>query len=217
MNVESVKTKLQELNKEPKKKFNQSIDLVFLFKNLDLKKPTNHIDFYAEIPHTRGRKIKVCALVSGELAEDAKKVCDLVIQDSEFSNYKDKKKGKILARQYDYFIGQANIMGKIAGTFGRTLGPKGKMPNPKAGCVIPPKGVSIENLYAKLQTLVRVSVKSQLHFSISVGREDSKPEDVVENILSLYKTVLTALPQEKNNIKNVFIKKSMSKTIKLDM
>ena len=42
--------------------------------------------------------------------------------------------------------------------------------------------------------------------------EDSK---IVENILAVYNSVLKALPREKENIKNIEIKLTMSKPIKI--
>jgi ribosomal protein L1 len=40
-----------------------------------------------------------------------------------------------------------------------------------------------------------------------------KDEDIAENILSFYNTILSLLPQEKNNIKNIFLKLTMSKPL----
>jgi len=214
MKLEDMKKQLEELNKEPKKKFNQSIDLIVILKNLDLKKPDQQLDMYVDLHKSKGKKTRVCAIVGPELAEEAKQVCDKVIIDNELVNYKDKKQGKKLAREFDFFVGQANIMTKIAATFGRTLGPKGKMPNPKAGCVIPPKG-SIKAVYDRLQKLIRVKVKDQLHFSISVGMEDTDTEVVADNILTILNAMTKALPQEKNNIKRVMIKKTMTKPMEI--
>lgn len=217
MNLENVKKTLTELNKEPKKKFNQSIDLIFILKGLDMKKPENQLDFYVETHKGLGRKIKVCAIVGPELAEEAEKVCDKVIKDEELDKYKDSNLGKKLAKEYDFFIGQANIMTKIAAAFGKTLGPKGKMPNPKAGCVIPPKGVPIKNIYEKLQKLVRVKFKDQSQFCTSVGKEDTDSEILADNIMTISNAVLKALPQEKNNIKKIMLKKTMSKHLTLQL
>jgi len=214
MKLEEMKKYLEELNKEPKKKFNQSIDLVVILKNLDLKKPDQQLDMYIDLHKSKGSKTRVCAIVGPELAEEAKSVCDKVIMDNELEQYKEPKLGKKLAREYDFFVGQANIMTKIAATFGRTLGPKGKMPNPKAGCVIPPKG-SVKAVYERLQKLIRVKVKDQLHFSVSVGKEDTEQDIVADNIITILNAMTKALPQEKNNIKKIMIKKTMTKPIEI--
>jgi len=216
MNITNIKKTLEELKSEPSKKFKQSIDAIFILKNLDLKKSDHQIDIFVELTKDRGRKNKICAIVGPELAEEAKRVCDKVILDSEFDQYKKKNLGKKLAREFDFFIGQANIMPKIAAIFGRTLGPKGKMPNPKAGCILPPKA-TIEPLFKKLQKTIRINVKTQLHFSVSVGNEESNMDDVAENIMTLYSGIAKAVAQEKENIKKVCVKKTMSKLHAIDM
>jgi len=216
MNITNIKKTLEELKSEPSKKFKQSIDAIFILKNLDLKKSDHQIDIFVELTKDRGRKNKICAIVGPELAEEAKRVCDKVILDSEFDQYKKKNLGKKLAREFDFFIGQANIMPKIAAIFGRTLGPKGKMPNPKAGCILPPKA-TIEPLFKKLQKTIRINVKTQLHFSVSVGNEESNMDDVAENIMTLYNGIAKAVAQEKENIKKVCVKKTMSKLHAIDM
>jgi large subunit ribosomal protein L1 len=95
-------------------------------------KRKHQLDSYITLHYLRSKKVKVCALIGPELMEEAKKNCDKFISADDFDIVsKDKKALKKIAREYDYFIAQANIMPKVAGSFGRVLGPKGKMPNPK--------------------------------------------------------------------------------------
>ena len=103
---------LKKLKADSKKrKFKQTVEVIFTLKNLDLKKVDQQVEFFAIVPQTRGRASKICALVGPELKEEATKVCDKVILASDFQEY-DKTKAKLLADEYDYFIAQANIMGK---------------------------------------------------------------------------------------------------------
>jgi len=44
------------------------------------------------MPHSRGKKVKICAFVGQELAEQAEKNFDLVVREKNFDEYKDKKK-----------------------------------------------------------------------------------------------------------------------------
>jgi large subunit ribosomal protein L1 len=123
---------------QEKRNFSQSFDLLVSLKDLNLKDPKDQVEFFATVPHSLGRKRTVCALVGPEMIDDASKTADLALEQSQFERMPKKDLRKIAAK-YDYFVGQANIMPKIAGSFGRVLGPRGKMPNPKAGCIVPPK------------------------------------------------------------------------------
>ncbi|PIN79497.1 50S ribosomal protein L1 [Candidatus Woesearchaeota archaeon CG10_big_fil_rev_8_21_14_0_10_34_8] len=205
---------LKKLRADSKKrKFNQSIELIFTLQNLDLKKPDQQVEFFANIPHQRGRPVKICALIGPELKEEATKVCDKFITQEEFADY-DKKKAKELADEFDFFIAQANIMGKIATTFGKIFGPRGKMPNPKAGCIVPPKA-SLKPVYDKLQKTLKISAKTQLQIQCRIGAESLSDDHLIDNIQSVYTQLTHHLPSHENNIKASYIKLTMSKPIKV--
>jgi len=216
MKKEDILKSLKELKeKSQKRNFTQTVDLVVNLKGLNLKKPEEQVDFFQNLHFSVGKKVKVCALVGPELIGQAKEICDFAISVDDFPKYaKDKKAIKKLAKEYDYFIAQANIMPKVAATFGRVLGPKGKMPNPKAGCVVPPNA-NLKVLYGRLQKLIKISAKITPTIQCVVGKEDSKEEEVVDNILVIYDGLIHHLPGGKNNIRNVLLKLTMSKPVKL--
>ncbi|MBI5073344.1 hypothetical protein HZA99_06005, partial [Candidatus Woesearchaeota archaeon] len=155
-------------------------------------------------------------LIGPELKEEAEKVCDKVILQQEFAGYAtDKKKAKKLAQEYDYFIAQANIMAQIAGAFGKIFGPRGKMPNPKAGCVVPPKG-TLKPLYDKLQKTIKVSAKTQPQVQCRIANEEDNEADVVENVEFLLNQIVQHLPQHETNMKAAYLKLTMSKPVKIE-
>jgi large subunit ribosomal protein L1 len=195
-----------------KRKFNQRVDLIINLKNIDLKKPEQQIDLFLTLPKGKGKKTTVCALVGPELIEDAKKDMDFAIIQDEFDKYKDKKLARKLAAKYDFFVAQANIMPKVAGAFGRVLGVRGKMPNPKSGCVVPPKA-NLKTVHANLQNVIRVSAKTSPMIQIAIGNEGMPDEDLAENFLAVYNAVLHALPQERNNLRKITIKTTMGKPV----
>lgn len=216
MNKNDVSKALEALKKDSKKrKFKQSVDLIVALKDLDFKKPDHQVDFFITLHYTTGKKVKVCAFVGGELHEEAKKVFDHVILDTEFSKY-DKKEAKKLAKQYEFFVAQANIMAKVAKVFGRYLGVRGKMPNPKAGCVVPPKGANLKALYDKLQKTIKISAKKVPLVMLRVGNQEQKPEEITDNVLFIYDQLIHHLPMEKQNIKNVYLKLTMGKPVSIE-
>jgi large subunit ribosomal protein L1 len=218
MNKNEALDVIKNLRKDhEKKKFVQMIDLVINLQDLDFKKPEHQIDFYITLPYNIGKKKKIAALVDVDLFDEAKSVCDTTIPLHQFEEFaKDKKKIKKLAKQNDFFIAQSTIMTKIAATFGRVLGPKNKMPNPKAGCVVLPK-TNLKPLYDKLQKTVRILARAKPIIQVSIGREDMSDEQLAENLFAVYDQVIHRLPKERNNLKNIFIKTTMGPAKKVEV
>jgi len=209
--LSSVK-KIREIS--PKRNFGQSFDVSINLSNLSPKKAEDKVDSFVNLPHGRGKKVKICALVGKELSSKAK-IFDNVVLEDEFDIYKkDKKKVKKLARSCDFFVAQANLMPQIAMAFGKILGPLGKMPNPKAGCVVPPTAV-LDPLIEKLNKLVHLETKNQIIIKSIAGAESFEDEKVAENIFSLYDHLIHDLPQGKNNIKSIFIKLTMGPPVEV--
>jgi len=196
-----------------KRKFSQSFDVIVNLKQLDLKKPDNNVMLFVDLPVSRGKKVRVGALVDTELSTKAKESCDVVVLKSEFSKF-DKKKIKDLVKGVDIFIAQATIMPAVATTFGKTLGPLGKMPNPKAGCVVPPTA-DLKPLVKRLQNVIKLENKGQLSIKAHAGVETMKDEELADNMNTIYSSISNALPQGKDNLKNVLLKLTMSKPVEV--
>lgn len=206
---------LEKAKAAKKRNFSQSFELIVNLKDLDLKKTENQVDFFAQIPNGTGRTVRICAFVDQQLLAEAKEVCDEVILQDDFQKYgKEKKLAKKLARKYDFFIAQANIMPQIATFFGRALGPKGKMPNPKAGCIVPPKA-NLKALKENLQRMLRVSARTAPVLQCLVGTEKMDADKVAENVVSLYEQIIHHLPNEEANVKSVLVKTTMSPAVKI--
>lgn len=196
------------------RKFKQAVDLIVTLRDLNPKNPEEQVDFYTALPHPAGRKRRICAFTGAELTDEARKVCDLVITQDEFAKYADKKQLKRLAAEYDYFIAQGNLMQKVAQSFGRVLGPRGKMPNPKSGAVVAPNA-SMKQVYDRFQNTVRVSAKKEPVIHVMVGREDMDEAELIENISNVFNQIVHHLPREKNNVRSVYLKYTMSKPVKV--
>jgi large subunit ribosomal protein L1 len=199
----------------PKRKFAQSVDLIFNLKDLDLKKPEEQLDVWVPLANDRGKAVRIGAFVGPEMQVQAKTACETVIVHDDFKRYEGKKKDiRKLAKTHDIFVAQANIMPDVAKFFGRVLGPRGKMPNPKAGCVVPPNA-NLKALTEKLKKMIHVVAKIQLSAKCSIGKEDMQDDKLIENIMTVYNAVIHSLPQEINNIKSVMLKLSMGPVFKV--
>jgi len=215
MDKKSIENTLKVIKKNsPKRNFKQSIDLIINLKDLDLKKPEHQINMFVTLNNANGKKVSVCALVGPELEKNAKEVCDEVILLEQFDKFKNKNEIKKLANKHNFFISQANIMPKVATTFGRYLGPRGKMPNPKVGAVLPPNA-NVKSLYEKLCRTVNVATRNESTIKCIVGKEDTDDEQVIDNILTVYNSILQKLPNDKQNVKNVSLKLTMGPAFKV--
>ena len=209
--LDSVK-KVREIS--GKKKFDQTFDISINLVGLNVKKADDKVDLFVQLPGGKGKEAKICAFVGSELGTKAK-IFNKVILQEEFSLYKkDKKKLKKLAREFDFFVAQANLMAEVASIFGRVLGPLGKMPNPKSGCVVTPIA-DLDPLKKKLDDTVHLETKNQIVVKAVAGLESMKDESVTDNILSVYNSVMHSLPQEKNNIKSMFLKLTMGPSVEV--
>jgi len=198
---------LEELRKiSVPRNFEQSVDLIINLNKIDVKKtPINAV---AIIPHAP-KENKICAFL-----EQPNENFDRVITKSEVPRWQ-KKEIKGLIKEYDFFISAASLMPAVATTFGRTLGPSGKMPNPKTGGVLMREDENeIKTLVNKLKKSVTIRPKEK-SVKLLIGKEKMKNEDIAENAVVIYDTILNLMPNKKENIKNVMVKFTMSKAVKI--
>lgn len=196
-----------ESEKHNKSKFNQSVDLIINLKDFDIKRTT--LNFVVPVPHKVGEK-KVAAFL-----ERKSNVIDTITK-IEFDDFKDKKKLKALVREYDFFISAAKLMPSVATTFGRVLGPSGKMPSPQLGIVFTEEDNTVKAMVSKIETVIKIKTKEP-SVKVVIGKQTDKDSDLAENALAVFNEVFKNLPKAKDNLKNVLIKFTMSKPAKVNV
>jgi len=204
---EQLKQSLKELRKDKERKFDQTVDLIVNLQKFDVKK--NQLNIFINVPH----KIKD-KKIAGFL--ESKNANIETITQSEFKNYVDKKKLKNLVKKFDFFIAQGSLMPKVATTFGRVLGPAGKMPSPQLGIILNADEKTIEELKKKINSSIKIKIK-EASIKLSVGKQSMKDEELIENILTIYQAILKELPREKENVKNIKLKFTMTKPRKISI
>jgi large subunit ribosomal protein L1 len=204
---EQLKQALTELRKDKPRKFDQSVDLMINLQKFDLKK--NQLNFFVSVPHKLKDK-KICGFL-----EIKNNLVDTITK-SEFKKYSTKQEVKKLANQYDFFIAQASLMPIVATTFGRALGPTGKMPSPQLGILINVDDKQIKDIIERINTSVKIKIK-EASVKVSVGKQSMKDEELVENIVAVYNAVLKAMTKGKENIKNIEVKFTMTKPQKIKL
>ena len=107
-------------------------------------------------------------------------------------------------------------MPKVATNFGKVLGPAGKMPSPQLGIIMNVDEKSINELKDKINKNIKIRLVEP-SIKVSIGKQNTKKEEIIENINTFYKEILKILPREKENIKNIKIKYTMSKPQKIEI
>ncbi len=198
---------LAELRKEKERKFDQTIDLIINLQKFDVKK--HSINLFINLPHkVKEKKIAAFLEVKNKNIE--------TITPEEFKKYSDKKELKKLVKKFDFFIAQASLMPKVATSFGKVLGPMGKMPSPQMGIIANVDDKAIDELKNKINNTLKTRIK-EASIKLPVGKQSMKEEEVIENILAIYNAVLKEMPREKENIKNIEIKFTMTKPQKIKL
>jgi large subunit ribosomal protein L1 len=198
------------LDERPKRKFVETVELAINLKDIDLTVPTNRIDEEVQLPHGRGKPVRVGVFASGELAVRSKNVADVVIPPEEIEKIAgDKRRAKQLASQTDFFLSEAPLMPTIGRRLGVVLGPRGKMPKPIAPSADP------KPIVEQMRTTVRVRSKDKRTFHAAIGSTDLTAEQIAENADAVVKRLSTKLARGKLNIQSVYVKTTMGKAERL--
>lgn len=194
-------------NPEKKRNFDQTVDLIINLKDFDVRREAFNI--FIQLPYKIKDK-KIAAFFEKE-----SNVVD-TIRKEEFVKYKEKKDSKNLIKNYDFFIANAKLMPAIATSFGRVLGPVGKMPNPQLGILPNEDEKIVQGLVNKINSTVRVRVKEPT-IKVGIAKESLDTEKIADNAFTAYQKILETLKKGKDNIKNVQIKFSMGKPVLVNL
>jgi large subunit ribosomal protein L1 len=117
---------------------------------------------------------------------------------------------------FDVTIATPDMMGKV-GRLGRILGPRGLMPNPKAGTVVPPDDIPrvVEETKAG-RVEFRIDKTANLH--VPIGKVSFEHKQLVENMTALMEAVKKARPAATKGIyvRRVTVTTTMGPGIKVD-
>lgn len=163
------------------------------------------------LPHGLGKTVRVLVFAQGDGVQMARDAGADFIGD-------DETLAKIQAgwTDFDVAIATPDMMGKV-GRLGRILGPRGLMPNPKAGTVVPAEDIARVVTEAKAGRVeFRVDKTSNLH--IPFGKVSFDQKKLYENLSALMEAVKKARPSTSKGtyIKRVILTTTMGPGIKVD-
>ncbi len=201
----------QAKSKAGGKKFNQAVDLILDITEIDMKSPEGKIQEIVELPHDTLKPNSVVVIAQGEFALKAKNSgADRVIERADLDSLNGKKKElRSLASDYDVFISEAPLMPLVGRILGPVLGPRGKMPVP-----VPPNS-DINALIKKHRKTVVVRMRNQPIIQVTVGSQQMKDEDLVENTMTVLRVLDGKLKRGLKNVKYAFVKTSMGEPVKI--
>ncbi len=174
-------------------KFDQSVEISMRL-GVDPKMADQIVRGSVVLPHGIGKSLKICVFAKGEKAEEAKAAGADFVGGPEIA---DKIKGGWT--DFDVCIATPDMMG-VVGPLGRTLGPRGLMPSPRAGTVTPDVTKTIHE-YKAGKVEFRNDKGGIVHGV--VGKVSFDESKLVENIQSFIQYVISLKPA---TIKGVYIK-----------
>jgi len=190
-------------------KFDASVDMAVRL-GVDPRKANQMVRGVVTLPHGTGKQVRVLVLCTPDKEEEAKTAgADHVGLDE----YIEKIKGGWT--DVDVIICTPSVMAKI-GPIGRILGPRGLMPNPKAGTVTMEVGKAVHEVKAgKID--FKVDKTGIIHSSI--GKVSFDARSLQENAQEFLNTILKLKPQALKGtyVKSIYLSTTMGPGLCIDV
>ena len=178
-------------------KFDATVE-VHMRMGLDPRQADQQVRDVVVLPHGLGKSVRVVVFAQGEGASAARAAgADVVVDDDETFA---KIQGGWL--DFDVAISTPDLMGKV-GRLGRVLGPRGLMPNPKAGTVVPAEDIARAITEAKAGRVeFRLDKTANIH--VQIGKASFDADKLTENFAALMEAIKKARPA---GAKGIYIKR----------
>lgn len=199
---------LRVLEAFPKAKFDESVDVAIRL-NVNPKYADQMVRGSVVLPAGTGKTVRVLVITRGPKEKEALDAgADMVGADEYLPKIKEGW------TDVDVIIATPDIMGEL-GKFGRILGPRGLMPNPKVGTVTMDIAKAVREAKAG-RIEYRVDKAGIVH--APVGKRSFSTQQLAENVHSLMAELTRVRPSSVKGIyiKSVFISGTMTPSIRLD-
>ncbi len=204
--LEEAANKVKELKSA---KFDETVELALKL-GVDPRHADQMIRGSVVLPNGTGKTVKVAVIAKGDKAEEAKAAGADIVGEEEILDML--KEGNL---DFDILIATPDMMGKL-GKFGRVLGPKGLMPNPKTGTVTMDVAQAVKNAKAG-QVNFRVDKKGNIH--VGIGKVSFDANKLYENAKAFITKINKMKPASAKGryIQNGALSLTMSPSLKLDV
>ena len=188
-------------------KFDESVDVAVRL-GVDPKHADQIVRGTVSLPNGTGKKIRVLAITQGDKAKEAEAA------GADFVGIEYIQKIKDGWLDTDVVVATPDVMGQLA-PLGKTLGPRGLMPNPKAGTVTMDVGKAVKELKAgKIE--FRVDKTGIIHAAI--GKKSFTAQALEENLHAFMDAIIRAKPSAAKGqyVKSVTVSSTMGPGVRLD-
>lgn len=188
-------------------KFDETVDVAVRL-GVDPRHADQIVRGTVVLPHGTGKTVKVLVLTQGDRVRDAEAA------GADFVGIEYVQKLKDGWLDADVIVATPDVMGQL-GQLGKILGPRGLMPNPKAGTVTMDVARAVREIKAgKIE--FRVDKTGNVHAPI--GKVSFGAKQLEENLAAFLETIVKARPAAAKGVylRSVTVSSTMGPGVKLD-
>jgi large subunit ribosomal protein L1 len=206
--IYSLAEAVETLKKLPPTKFDQTVTLSFRL-GVDPRQSDQMVRGTCPLPHGSGKRVRVLVFAQGQAAEAASEA------GAEYVGFEDMiQKCQEGFQDFDVAIATPAAMSAVR-KLGKVLGPRGLMPNPKAGTVTEDTAKAVREVKAG-----RVEFKLDKNGNVAVpmGKFSFQPQALLENGSAVIDAVVKARPPTAKGkfVHNITMSGTMSPGLKID-
>ena len=199
---------LKILKQMPDAKFDETVELAVRL-GVDPRKADQMVRGTVTLPHGTGKATRVAAFAVGDKAREAKEAGADLVGGEDLVD-------EVLKGNMDFDAAVATPdMTSVLGKAGRVLGPRGLMPNPKAGSVTEEIAKAVTEIKAgKLE--YRVDRQANCH--VIIGKRSFDEQRLLDNYLSIMDELMRAKPASSKGryLRSITLSTTMGPGIKID-
>ncbi len=192
-----------------KAKFDETVELHVRL-GVDSRHADQQVRGAVVLPNGTGKNVRVVAIAKGDAAKAAEEAGAMMVGDADLVA-KIQNEGFI---DFDVLVTTPDMMG-LVGRLGKILGPRGLMPNPKAGTVTPDVGRAVTEAKAgKIE--YRLDKANIIH--VPIGKASFGAEKLQENLKVVMEAIVKAKPAAAKGqyIRSATVASTMGPGIKLN-
>jgi large subunit ribosomal protein L1 len=198
---------LQQVKSRAFAKFDETVDIAVRL-GVDPRHADQIVRGTVVLPHGTGKKVRVLVITQGDKVKEAEAA------GADFVGVEYVQKIKDGWLDVDAIVATPDVMGQL-GPLGRVLGPRGLMPNPKAGTVSMDVAKAVRDIKAgKIE--FRVDKTGNVHAPI--GKASFSVEQLEQNYVAFMDTIVRAKPSAAKGtyVRTVAVSSTMGPGYRID-